>query len=83
LEKYVPVVARVHGEIHPEFLEVQRVFDRMARKLREAKSRVPELKEEFRELRDITNGYSVPDDACETYEAVYNMLAELDEAYHA
>lgn len=79
----MPVVARVHGEIHPEFLEVQRVFDRMARKLREAKSRVPELKEEFRELRDITNGYSVPDDACETYEAVYNMLAELDEAYHA
>ena len=83
LEKYVPVVARVHGEHHPEFYEVKRVFDGMVSKIRETKPQIPELEQEFIRLRDVTNGYTVPDDACETYEAVYKMLAELDEAYNA
>jgi len=34
-------------------------------------------------LRETTNNYTVPDDVCESYEAVYNMLSELDKAYHA
>ena len=39
------------------------------------------LEREFTSLRDITDNYTVPADVCETYEAVYNMLAELDAAY--
>ena len=35
---------------------------------------------EFKQLREITDNYTVPSDVCETYEAVYNMLSELDEA---
>ena len=34
-------------------------------------------------LREITDNYTVPGDVCESYEAVYNMLAELDKAYEA
>ena len=41
------------------------------------------LKEEFVKLREITDNYTVPGDVCESYEAVYNMLAELDKAYEA
>jgi iron-sulfur cluster repair protein YtfE (RIC family) len=82
LEQYVPIVARVHGKSHPEFYEVQKIFDVLAKKIKDSKSQVLELDQEFEKLREITKGYTVPDDVCESYEAVYNMLAELDKAYH-
>ena len=81
LERFVPVVARVHGEHHPEFHEVRKLFDSINRKIKEAGSEKPELNDEFIKLREITNNYEVPGDVCESYEAVYNMLAEVDEAY--
>ena len=81
LEQYVPVVARVHGANHPEFHEVRKLFDTINKKTREAGSEKPELKVEFSKLREITDNYTVPGDVCESFEAVYNMLAEVDEAY--
>ena len=51
------------------------------RKIKDAGSEVPDLNEEFAQLREITNNYTVPEDVCESYEAVYKMLAELDQAY--
>jgi iron-sulfur cluster repair protein YtfE (RIC family) len=83
LEQYVPIVARVHGGSHPEFHEVRKLFDAINKKTKEAGSMRPELNEEFVRLREITDKYKVPGDVCESYEAVYNMLAELDAAYHA
>ena len=81
LKQYVPIVAKVHGKNHPEFHEVHKVFDAINQRIKEASSKRPELNEEFAKLREITNNYSVPDDVCESYEAVYNMLAELDRVY--
>ena len=82
LAQYVPIVARVHGESHPEFHEVHKVYDELAKKIKAAGAEKPEsLKEGFIQLREITNNYTVPDDVCESYEAVYNMLSELDKAY--
>lgn len=83
LELYVPVVARVHGKNHPEFHEVVKLFNTIHEKIKKAGSERPELKEEFNKLREITNNYTVPGDVCESYEAVYNMLAEVDKAYQA
>jgi iron-sulfur cluster repair protein YtfE (RIC family) len=83
LIQYVPIVARVHGKNHPEFLEVHKLFEEMGKKIKESGSKVPELNEEFAELRRITNNYTVPGDVCESYKAVYDMLAELDMAYQA
>lgn len=80
---YVPVVDRVHGDSHPEFHDVRRLFEKVNAKIKEAGTGKPELDEEFSQLREITDNYTVPNDVCETYEAVYNMLAELDEAYRA
>ena len=79
LEQYVPVVARVHGEHHPEFHDVRAVFDEI--KVKAASPVIPDLSSEFARLRKITNNYEVPGDVCESYEAVYSMLAELDKAY--
>ncbi len=83
LEMFVPIVDRVHGEHHPEFHEVRRLFDLINKKIREAGTNKPELGDEFRLLREVTDDYTVPDDVCESYEAVYMMLADLDEAYHS
>lgn len=79
LRQFVPIVARVHGDHHPEFHDVHKVFNEMNRKMDEA---TPNLGEEFKKLREITDNYKVPEDVCESYEAVYNMLEELDKAYH-
>ena len=81
LELYVPVVARVHGGSHPEFHEVRKVYDEMIKKLNKEGSEKPELDAEFNQLREITGNYTVPSDVCETYEAVYQMLEELDKSY--
>lgn len=83
LEQYVPIVARVHGKSHPEFYNVQKVFSAISEKTKEADSKIPELNKEFSVLRKITKDYTVPDDVCESFEAVYTMLAELDKAYYA
>ena len=46
-----------------------------------AGTKKPELSEEIVHLREITDNFTVPGDVCESFEAVYKMLAELDEAY--
>lgn len=81
LEQYVPIVDRVHGGNHPEFHEVRKVFDVINEKTKAAGATKPELNEEFKKLREITDSYKVPSDVCESYEAVYNMLSEVDKAY--
>lgn len=83
LKQYVPVVDRVHGEHHPEFHEVRRQFESLEQKTTLVGKGRPELTEEFVNLRKITDNYTVPDDVCESYEAVYKMLEALDKAYHA
>lgn len=79
LEQYVPVVDRVHGAHHPEFHEVRAVFNTIHAKTKETST--PDLNEEFARLRAITDNYVIPDDVCESYEAVYDMLRTLDTVY--
>jgi len=81
LEQFVPIVDRVHGDSHPEFHEVKAVFSTMAKKINESNTVKPNIDEEFSQLRKITDQYTVPGNVCETYEAVYKMLKELDDAY--
>ncbi len=83
LKLFVPIVSRVHGGNHPEFYEVRKLFDVIAKKTKESGAEKPELHGEFAKLREITDNYTVPSDVCESYEAVYNMLAEVDKAYQA
>lgn len=82
LEQYVPIVDRVHGDNHPEFHDVRRLFDEINAKTKKLGVDKPELDNQFKQLREITDNYTIPDDVCESYEAVYNMLEELDEAYY-
>lgn len=83
LKMYVPIVARVHGNAHPEFLEVKEYFDIINEKIVTADVEKPDLTKEFSKLREITNNFEVPNDVCESYEAVYTMLSKLDKAYQS
>lgn len=83
LELFVPVVARVHGGTHPEFHDVKKLYDEIAAKIKDAGLEKPELDNEFKQLREVTDNYTVPGDVCESYEAVFDMLAEIDKAYQA
>ncbi len=83
LEQYVPIVARVHGKNHPEFHEVHKLFNAILEKTLTAATKKTDLNEEFIKLRAVSNNYTVPDDVCESYEAVYQMLAKVDQAYQA
>ncbi len=81
LEQFVPIVARVHGDSHPEFHQVHNIFEEMKSELKTNVDSKPAIDEALQHLRQITNNYEIPKDVCETYAAVYNMLAELDSAY--
>ncbi len=83
LEQYVPIVARVHGKNHPEFHDVHQLFNAILEKTLTADTKKPDLNEEFIKLRAVSNNYTVPDDVCESYEAVYQMLGKVDQAYQA
>ncbi|NLA42504.1 MAG: iron-sulfur cluster repair di-iron protein, ric [Smithella sp.] len=81
LKQYIPVVDRVHGPHHPEFHDVRAIYEKIIAKIEANPAETPDLTEEFSKLRAISDNYAVPGDVCETYEAVYNMLSELDSAY--
>lgn len=81
LEKFVPIVDKVHGKHHPEFHDVRKIFDTINDKAKEAGAEKPDLSQEFTLLREVTDNYTVPGDVCESYEAVYKMLSELEESY--
>ncbi len=83
LEQFVPVVDRVHGAHHPEFHDVKRVFEEINEKIKATSKDKPNLDNEFKELREITDNYTVPGDVCESYEAVFKMLSLVEEAYNA
>ncbi|NLK07090.1 MAG: iron-sulfur cluster repair di-iron protein, ric [Firmicutes bacterium] len=81
LKLFVPVVDRVHGNSHPEFHDVRKIFEVIDDKIKAAGVDQPDLSSEFARLREITDHYTVPNDVCESYAAVYNMLKELDAAH--
>lgn len=78
LETYSPIVARVHGKEHPEFLELKKVIDVLVGKLKDKNF---DLDEEFKDADKITNYYEIPSGVCETYIEVYSMIKELHETY--
>ena len=79
LDQYVPIVAKVHGGTHPEFHIVKKLYDEINEKVKMSEN--PDLDNEFSEIRRITDNYTIPLDVCESYEAVYKMLEEVDLAY--
>lgn len=83
LDVFTKAITRAHGQSHPEAFQVRERFEAIRAKVRAAGAARPDLDAEFAELRRVTGHYAVPADTCETYAAVYRLLAEADRAYHA
>ncbi|MDO5684160.1 MAG: hypothetical protein Q4G46_15215 [Propionibacteriaceae bacterium] len=67
-----PIIERVHGEHHPELTRVREITEQLA----QADADTGSL---FEELRSVTSNYAIPDDVCETFEATYQALQQLDQ----
>lgn len=83
LDLYTTAITRAHGKSHPEAFEVRELFETIDQKIKEAGTSKPNLDAEFSQLRTVTDHYTIPEDVCETYAGVYNMLSEADKAYHS
>ena len=70
LDKILPVVVRVHGEHHPELKRVAELY---------AELKENPTEELFGELREVTDSYTVPEDACPTFGKMYEDLKALDQ----
>lgn len=64
-----PIIENLHGADHPELTRVRELTQEIATE--EGAARLSAL---FAELRTVTNGYAVPDDACEAYKMTYRAL---------
>lgn len=77
LELYTTTITKVHGKNHPEVFQVHDLFVEMTNKNNAGEN----LTSYFKQLREITRDYEIPDDVCETFEGTYQMISELDAAY--
>lgn len=70
-----PILVRVHGTNHPELAQVRD----LTQQLTEATD-VGTTASLFTQLREVTDGYTVPSDGCEAYVATYGALRAADAA---
>ncbi|MDO5047755.1 MAG: iron-sulfur cluster repair di-iron protein, ric [Anaerococcus sp.] len=78
LDQFMPIVKRVHGQNHPEFFEVADIYDDIKAKI---DKKDLNLDKEFKQLKETTDDYKIPQDVCETYEKIYKDLESLNKLY--
>ncbi|MCF0107234.1 MAG: iron-sulfur cluster repair di-iron protein, ric [Holdemanella sp.] len=72
LDKILPVVERVHSDVHPELHEVAKLYTALKENPRS---------ETFEKLRTVTSNFTAPDDACPTYKKAYAHLSTLEKDF--
>jgi len=82
LNMYSKALTKVHGGTHPEVFDVRHLFERIDTELKRSNQKDLNLDIEFESLREVTNNYTIPEDACEAFKGVYQMLSEADQAYY-
>lgn len=76
LDKILPVVVRVHSDNHPELKLVGELYPTLRSAINAGDSEL--AASVFRNLKGVTDGFTVPADACPTYARTYQDLAWLD-----
>lgn len=119
---YAHKIAEVHGERHPEVIEIAGIFDRIAtdmaahlreeeevlfpaikridaarkggvepeatdlRTIREALAKLNQehdaIGDAVHKIRDLSKGYAIPDDVCNTFVVTYRKLKEFEDDLH-
>ncbi|MFR4287004.1 MAG: iron-sulfur cluster repair di-iron protein, ric [Enterococcus italicus] len=75
LALYTTAITRAHGKHHPEVFGVKKVYGELADKIADQGDKA-DLTPEFDELRNLTQDFTIPADACPTMTKTYEMLAE-------
>ncbi|MGX7108487.1 hypothetical protein [Facklamia miroungae] len=73
LSTYLNAICKVHGSHHPEVYDVRANYEMILDNI-DNEEKVGVLLEE---MDDLSNHFEVPNDTCETYQAVYQDLARL------
>lgn len=64
-----PIIERVHGSGHSELTRVRELTEQISGSTEpEATSAL------FQQLREVTNNYALPEDACEAFQETYASL---------
>lgn len=66
-----PIIERVHGAHHPELTRVRELTESLAQDGADTDA-------VFRELREVTADFAIPDDVCETFVSVYESLEQVE-----
>lgn len=75
LDKVLPVVVRVHGGNHPELSDIFASYGTLKNAILDG----TDTSSAVAEIRRLTDGYTLPADACQAYTKVYNALKTIDE----
>ena len=75
LEFFTKQIVKVHGQRHPELAQVRALFVQLRDK---ALAGNFDFSSELSQMESVTNHYAVPQDACEAYQATYELLDYLD-----
>lgn len=76
-------ITRAHGTHHPEVFEIRKRYETIRDRIALANGAQPQIGDELTRIRDLTNGYTIPDDACPTLAATYRMLEEAHRMYES
>ena len=77
LDLYTTAITRAHGKNHPETFDVRDLYTELEPAiLNEDSETVTTI---FGKLREVTSNYEIPNDVCETFEATYKLLGEMDQ----
>ena len=79
LETYTLAITRAHGKHHPETFEIHDLFVKMYHKTEVDPQ--TEVSEVYQKIHQLTENYTIPEDACPTMKKTYEMLSELETAY--
>lgn len=76
-------ITRAHGTHHPEVFEIRKRYETIRDRIALADGAQSQIGDELTRIRSLTNGYTIPDDACPTLAATYRMLEEAHRMYES
>ncbi|MCF0111916.1 MAG: hypothetical protein HUJ58_08435 [Erysipelotrichaceae bacterium] len=75
LNRILPVVTRVHSDHHPELREVLTQYEKLTEAVNANDNNA--VKERIEKIAEITNQFTIPEDACPTYTKAYQALHNI------
>lgn len=75
LALYTKAITKAHGAEHPEVFKIHELYQEMENK---AAKNNWNFEAEFKQIRKLTDNYTIPGDACGAMTTAYKKLAKLD-----